>query len=328
MNKSESPGKRTKRTLVLLGFLTAGALCAFACIKKRGGIPFVSRPQIFSIGLYSGSSIFELAPDADVTNPILSANNITGVSADFVADPFVIEHDGTWFMFFEVLRRRTYEGDIGLARSADGLKWEYVGIVVDEPFHLSYPNVFKWRDEFYMIPESNRAESIRLYRAESFPSRWSFHSSLVTGRFVDPTVFYYQKHWWLFASEISSATLRLFHSKELEGPWKEHPGSPVVENNANIARCAGQILEYEGRLLRFAQDCDPVYGQSVRVLEIAELSTDNYLETEIDDNLLSCGGDNGWNKDGMHHISIMKSGDRWLACVDGWKWQLRFGLEY
>jgi len=326
--KKSEPANIIIKIFLLLGLLTAGGVCAFAYLMRGNGIPFISRPQIFSIGLYSGPSIFELSPHTDVANPIISAKKISDVSADFVADPFVIEHDGTWFMFFEVLLRDTYEGNIGLATSMDGLEWEYAGIVLDEQFHLSYPNVFEWRDEFYMIPESNRAESIRLYKAESFPSKWSFQHSLVTGRFVDPTIFYYESQWWMLASEISSATLRLFHSNELEGPWEEHVKSPVVKNDANIARCAGRILEYEGKLLRFAQDCDPIYGQSVRVFEITELSTENYLETKINDNLLPCESDNGWNKDGMHHISFMKSGDTWLACVDGWRWKLRFGLEY
>ena len=328
MKKSESDKIGTIKIFLLLGLLVAGGICAFAYLRRGNGIPFISRPQIFSIGLYSGPSILELSPYTDAANPIMSAEKITDVSADFVADPFVIEHDGTWFMFFEVLLRETYEGDIGLAKSIDGLKWEYVGIVLDEHFHLSYPNVFKWRDEFYMIPESNRAESIRLYKAESFPSKWSFQHSLVTGRFVDPTIFYYENQWWMFASEISSATLRLFHSNELEGPWEEHVKSPVVENDANIARCAGRILEYEGKLLRFAQDCEPVYGGQVRVFEITELSTESYEEKEINDNLLSCEGGSRWNEDGMHHVSYIKIDNIWFAYVDGWRWKLRFGLEY
>jgi hypothetical protein len=328
MKKSKSVKIGTIKIFLLLGLLAAGGICVIAYLRRGNGIPFISRPQIYSIGLYSGPSIFELSPYTDVANPIMSAEKISDVSADFVADPFVIEHDGTWYLFFEVLRRDKYEGDIGLATSMDGLKWEYAGIVLDEQFHLSYPNVFKWRDEFYMIPESNRAKSIRLYKAESFPLKWTFQHSLVTGRFVDPTIFYYDNRWWMFASEISSATLHLFHSNELEGPWEEHVKSPVVQNDANIGRCAGRILEYEGKLLRFAQDCDPIYGQGVRVFEITELSVENYSEKEINDNLLSCESGNGWNKDGMHHICFMKTGDMWLACVDGWRWKLRFGLEY
>ncbi len=292
------------------------------------GVPFVSRPQIWSIGLYSGPSIFELSPCAEVVNPIMTAGKITDVSADFAADPFVIEHEGSWLMFFEVLNRKTYEGDIGLATSKEGLEWDYAGVVLDEPFHLSYPHVFNWRGDFYMIPESNRAGSVRLYKAESFPTKWSFHRSLVNGRYTDPTAFHYAEQWWMFAAETSSDTLRLFRADELEGPWTEHVKSPVVERDANIARCAGKVLVYEDRLLRFAQDCDPVYGNRVRVFEVTELSEESYQEKEVNDNLLPCGNGSGWNADGMHHISVVKSDETWLAYVDGWRWQLRFGWKY
>ena len=315
------------RILLLVGLLAVGSVCLGAYLSKRDGVPFVSRPQIWSIGLYSGPSLLELSPCAEALNPVMTAEKITDVSADFVADPFVIEHSGTWLMFFEVLNKETYEGDIGLARSTDGVTWDYVGIVLDEPFHLSYPQVFLWGGAFYMIPESNRAGAIRLYKAESFPSRWSFERALITGRYVDPTIFRFEDHWWMFAADISSGTLHLFHSDELAGPWIEHVQSPVIENDANIARCAGGVLAHENHLFRFAQDCDPVYGSRVRVFEITELSVQSYAETEINDHLLRCEGDR-WNADGMHHVSIMKSDHRWLACVDGWRWQLRFGWKY
>lgn len=328
MKNSSFINNRKIKIIILAGLLVTASLCTVAYLRRGKGLPFISRPQIYSIGLYSGPSIFELSPYADADNPVMTAEKITDVAADFVADPFVVEHDGTWLMFFEVLLKDTYEGDIGLATSKDALNWDYVGIVLDEPFHLSYPNVFNWRDEFYMIPESNRADSIRLYKAESFPLKWSFQHSLINGRYVDPTVFYYENHWWMFASEISSATLRLFYSNELAGLWVEHIKSPVIKNDANIARCAGRVLEHEGRLFRFAQDCDPVYGKCVRVFEITELSDESYQEKEISDNLLLCKESSVWNADGMHHVSFIRSDDIWLACVDGWRWQLRFGLGY
>jgi len=319
--------KRKTIRIVLVLALLAGGICVGALVRKDKGVPFLSRPQIFSIGLYGGPSPFELSPCGAAGNPVMSAEKITDAVIDFVADPFLLRHDGTWFMFFEALRSGTYEGDIALARSADGMKWEYVGIVLDEPFHLSYPNVFSWHDEFYMIPESNRAGAIRLYKAEPFPSRWSFQHALVTGRYVDPTIFRHDGHWWMFATEISSATLHLFHSDELEGPWVEHVRSPVIRNDANTARCAGRIFEHEGKLLRFAQDCDPVYGGGIQVFEIAELSAECYREKRVNDNLLPCSG-SGWNADGMHHITFVERDNAWLACVDGWRWHLRFGLRY
>ena len=50
-----------------------------------------------------------------------------------------------------------------------------------EPFHLSYPYVFAWRGEYYMVPECHAAGAVRLYRAAEFPTRWVQVADLLTG---------------------------------------------------------------------------------------------------------------------------------------------------
>jgi hypothetical protein len=104
---------------------------------------FVRRRCEWSIGIYLGKSHVDLAPPETISNPVLTAKDITDVPADFVADPFMLHENGTWYMFFEVMNARDRKGDIGLATSVDGLKWTYQQIVLSESFHLSYPYVFK-----------------------------------------------------------------------------------------------------------------------------------------------------------------------------------------
>jgi hypothetical protein len=42
------------------------------------------------------------------------------------------------------------QGDIGVARSSDqGATWEFLGIALDEAWHLSYPYVFKYENEVH-----------------------------------------------------------------------------------------------------------------------------------------------------------------------------------
>jgi hypothetical protein len=90
-------------------------------------------------------------------------------------------------MFFEVLKRANSQGGIGYAESEDGKKWEYKKIIIDEPFHLSYPYMFKWEGSYCRIPESQEDLSIRLYRATSFPGEWQFVKSIINGEYcVDP----------------------------------------------------------------------------------------------------------------------------------------------
>src|SRR5262245_6564804 len=155
--------------------------------------------QEWSIGIYIGESPFDLMASETLENPVLTHTHVVDVPARFVADPFMINVDQTWYMFFEVMNRQTRKGEIGLAISKDGRKWTYQQIVLSEPFHLSYPYVFEWNNDYYMIPESHRVESVRLYKALRFPTDWSFVATLLNGkRFSDSSIFFYDRKWWLF----------------------------------------------------------------------------------------------------------------------------------
>ena len=128
----------------------------------------ISEYDTWAIGIYKSSSSepFDFTGD-NVSNPVLTARDITDIPAAFVADPFLIYQNNTYYMFFEVLNTYTDQGDIGLAISNDGFNWTYEQIILDEDFHLSYPCVFKWKNDYYMIPETYQAESIRLYKSNN-----------------------------------------------------------------------------------------------------------------------------------------------------------------
>ncbi len=275
----------------------------------------------WSIGIYLGHSLLALRPG--VTNPVMSRNDVSDVTAELVADPFMIEVDNLWFMFFEVMNWKTKKGEIGLATSPDGQQWHYQQIVLVEPFHLSYPYVFHKDGEYYMIPEAHQSKSVRLYRAVDFPLHWSFAATLLEGPyFVDTTVFHAKGDWWLFTETSPRRrhdTLRLFHADSLFGPWQEHPKSPVVVDNPVAARPAGRVVIEGNEIIRFAQNCSAVYGADVRAFAVSQLSTSRYKEKQIGENPILIPAGSGWNSHGMHHIDAHKCKDgTWLACVDGW----------
>ena len=278
--------------------------------------------DVWSIGIYAGRSPFDVQAPQGVRNPVLTREAVSDVPAAFVADPFMIEANGSWHMFFEVMNWRTGKGEIGLAQSHDGFAWTYRQIVLAEPFHLSYPYVFVWGGGYYMIPESYQAGSIRLYKAENFPTRWSFVAQLLEGPYlVDPSVFHYDDKWWLFTEtnpEVKHDCLRLYFADELTGPWIEHPKSPIVKDNAKIARPAGRVLVQGTQIVRYAQDCSVSYGFQVHAFKITELTTKNYAEEKLRSEPILAPSSSGWNADGMHHIDAHRViADRWIACVDG-----------
>jgi hypothetical protein len=279
--------------------------------------------EVWSIGIYTGKSPLTLASPPQINNPVLTRADVLDVPALFVADPFMIRVQDTWHMFFEVMNWRSRKGEIGLAVSKDGFQWTYNQIVLTEPFHLSYPSVFAWEDSYYLIPESYQAGGVRLYRAEEFPTQWSFVTTLLEGPYLaEPSVFRLHERWWMFAETsqgMKQDTLCLYSADDLRGPWRPHPQNPVVEGNPAIARPAGRVLTAADGVFRFAQNCESEYGTEVRTLAITELTATTYREREVSPHPLLGASGAGWNASGMHHVDPHLIGkEQWLACVDGW----------
>ena len=312
--------KFSKNILVLSVIcLIIGFMGGFYAGKSKSPQP-VTKEAVWSIGIYTGKTPFDLNASEIIKNPVLTAKDITDVSAKFVADPFMVKECVTWYMFFEVYNGKTNHGDIGYATSEDGYKWKYNKIILDEGFHLSYPYVFKWQDQYYMIPESFDANSVRLYKAVDFPTQWIFVKTLLEGEpYVDPSIFRHNNKWWLFTATPSCDTLKLYYADILEGPWKEHPKSPVVKGDADIARPGGRVLIFDNRIIRYTQDAYPTYGNQVWAYEITELTTASYKERSASElPIVKLTGGTAWNGQGMHQVDPHRIGvNKWIACVDG-----------
>lgn len=286
--------------------------------------------RVYSIGIYAGPSPLALAPVQAAANPVLTRDSVADVLTTFVADPFMIRVEGTWYLFFEAMvwRPGLRKGEIACATSPDGLRWTYRGSVLAEPFHLSYPHVFQVGSDLFMVPESTMAGAVRLYRADPFPDRWVLVKELLRGPvLLDNSLFEHDGRWWMLtqtAPDLRGDTLRLFHAPLVTGPWTEHAASPVVRGDARLARPAGRVLSTPEGLLRFAQDCRSAYGVSVQAVRITRLTTTTYEEAEVAGNPVLSGSGHGWNRLGMHHVDAHQLDDgSWLACVDGWSSQLR-----
>lgn len=324
--------KRRLVYLVVTAVIFTGiGLVAGIYVGMKRGVPFVTEKEQWTIGIYSGDSPFNFPATQRRWNPVLRAEDVTDVPAKFVADPFMVQEDETWYLFFEVYNLDTEQGDLAVATSKNTRSWDYEQIILDEPFHLSYPYVFKWQDEYYLIPESFEANSIRLYKAEQFPTKWTFITTLVDNmELVDPSVAFYNDQWWLLATPTSNDTLHLFFADDLLGPWQEHPASPVVENNLHKSRSSGRLLVYDNRLFRYTMDVDPPVGtHQVWAYEITDISPTTYAEERVGDVPILKPDGSGWNAQAMHQIDPHQIDDNnWIAPVDGFGKYLIFGLQY
>jgi len=296
---------------------------------KKAVLPFLQlRKTTWDIEIYRGPSPFALRNADKAANPVLTADSVTDVSAEFIADPFLFREGAGWFMFFETLIRETNKGVICLASSVDGLSWSYERVILEEPFHLSYPYVFVWEGVHYMIPETAEANAVRLYKATKFPTKWTFVGELMQGPHRDPSVFRHDGMWWMF-SETSSdrrGTLRLHFAEDLSGPWQEHPRSPVVDGNPHITRPGGRMLQFDGRIYRITQDVYPDYGMRLFAFEITSLTATTYSEEQVGDGPILKGEKTGLLADRIHHMDAYELDDgTWIAAIDHARrsWQIK-----
>lgn len=202
------------------------------------------------------------------------------------ADPCLVEDAGRRLLFVEEFPEGAGKGAIVCLELDDNDDAHRLGIALEESFHLSYPQAFRWRDGWYLTVESGAARRAGLYRAQEFPLRWTRVADLITDRVcVDPTLYQHQGRWYLFAnvSESGGSTwdeLFLFVADSPLGPFHPHPANPIV-SDVRCARSAGRLFHHRGRLIRPAQNCGPSYGAEVVFREIVELSETTYAERTL-----------------------------------------------
>jgi hypothetical protein len=200
------------------------------------------------------------------------------------ADPFVYARGGRTFCFIEDLDRRTQHGHITVLE-VSGTRFVELGVALREPFHLSFPFLFEHRGELYMCPECSAAGEIRLYRCTDFPLGWRFEKTLMRDvSAADTMLFEKAGRWWMLSNIDASQTgdhcseLYLFSAASpFSTDWRAHPQNPLLIDSMG-GRNGGLVVEGE-RLFRMGQ-CQSFerYGESLRVYEIKELSTERYAE--------------------------------------------------
>ena len=99
--------------------------------------------SLWTLGIYTGPSPFQLSPPAGASNPILRGSDVNDLKVETLAHPFMIIESSKYYVFFTAKDHKTDKSGIGMAESTDGLKWKYRHIVVKEPYTLAHPFVFK-----------------------------------------------------------------------------------------------------------------------------------------------------------------------------------------
>lgn len=192
------------------------------------------------------------------------------------ADPHLFEKNGHTYMFAEMYDRILRRGVIGCCELTDSgaTPWK---VVLSTPFHLSYPHVFEWNEDIYMIPESYVAEEIALYRAVNFPEKWE-KTKVLKADFiaVDSTLVHEGVNQYLLTLQFKGEheQLVIFSMNDLFVSAE----SKVISIDDSNRRPAGRCFLYNEKLIRPAQDCSAGYGCAINFYEIEKIGLEEYQE--------------------------------------------------
>jgi len=188
----------------------------------------------------------------------------------FWADPHIIFEDNNYYIFLEEFQYSQNKGHITVLQINKNGNIQGMKKILEKPYHLSYPFVFKFEDKYYMIPETHSNHTIELYQCTDFPFTWKFSKNLMTNiDAVDSTLLHHKDKWWLFTciskyDQIKTwDDLFLFYTDDpIKGTWKSHPCNPIV-SDIRKARNAGKIFLHDGNMIRPSQDSSRGYGTSI-----------------------------------------------------------------
>ena len=132
--------------------------------------------------------------------------------------------------------------------------YSYLGIVLDEDFHMSFPFLFIDDGQLYMIPETSEAGEVRLYRCTNFPMTWEIDTILMKNiNTVDSMLTKVRDNYFILTNPASQdgikagEELSIFSSRDLRtNTWEPLP-NPTFATILDSKRSRnGGLFSYNG----------------------------------------------------------------------------------
>ncbi len=223
----------------------------------------------------------ERLPSLVNESPVLA---LRGESGTYLADPMVFQFEGRQALFYEKFLARSGKGVL-LAQELSST-FDPLGpprLVLSEPWHLSFPFVFKLNGVQYLIPESYQRRAVLAYPCLEFPFRWGEPLEVMADcDLVDSTFYEQDDGVFMLTSPRGGGgaddrgAIVVFHTHTAlfpQGPWQ-----PVAVVGSVLGRNAGPLFWRDGRLFRPTQNSQDSYGRAVVVAEVVRLETSGYRE--------------------------------------------------
>ena len=267
---------------------------------------------LFFLRLFTNKwKICEIPSKKYLNLKVKEMNVIKNSFFEYWADPFFIQNKKKKYLFFENFEILKNKGKISYGEI---MNEEIINIkdALNTNYHLSYPSIFKIKNNFFMIPESSKKKHVEIWISKKFPHDWKLYKKIfIKESWADINIFFAKNgDKWLFGNKSSDKYLdhnsELYIYKIMDNNFnnlKPHKLNPVIIDS-RIARNAGKIFYNEkGKMIRPSQiNIREKYGYGININVIKKLNLDEYEEKIIKKII----PEKNFNIKGMHHITASK----------------------
>jgi len=206
---------------------------------------------------------------------------------EFWADPFYFKYKKKDYCFFEKYDFTLKKGEICCAEIKKNNLINF-RTVLKKKYHLSFPNIFQYKNNIYLMPETYQNKRLEIYICNKFPNKWSLFSTAFENEITcDPLLLLKNKKLWLFINKSKKNLLDLnkklyiYQINNLKlNKIIPHINNPV-KSSFNGGRNAAQQMFRNSKMIRISQNCKNLYGESINISKIDKLSLSSYKETKI-----------------------------------------------
>lgn len=207
-------------------------------------------------------------------------NVVDNPNGYWLADSLLFEDDDCQnYLFVEAFDKKEKIGKLAVLTEVNGV-FQNFRLVMEKSYHLSYPFVFKWNGEYYMIPETSGNNAIEVYEATKFPYEWEYKACLLEGNLVDTTIAKRDDSLFdVYTYDMDSCKLLIgvLDLQRCKLTIQER-----VEDKKYNYRGGGNVFEIRKKKCRAVQDNTYFYGQALNIIECnSNLTVGRMLPEEI-----------------------------------------------
>ena len=190
------------------------------------------------------------------------------------ADPFIIVQGKNKYIFCEGYEKKRHLGAIYCISLENEIK--YVPIIRNN-YHMSYPNIFLYDGNYYILPETSEKKTLELYHCLEFPYKWEKDSVLLENiNCVDTDIWILDGKLYLLTQE-ENARKKYFDIYLLDMEKRKIKLVNQIEDSENSQRNAGNpFLGEDSKWYRPCQYSKDKYGENIIIKEIGYINNRYY----------------------------------------------------